>query len=241
MSAVSKATTVLIPGLTCDETYWAHQSDVLLQRGTVVIPRLHDLNSIADMAASVLDLVSGPLDVVGHSMGGRVAFEIARMAPEKVRSLAVFDTGVHPVSDGEPASRQVRLDIAATQGMAGLASDWVPMMVHPDRRDDTELVASITSMVIRFSFEQYRRQIQALLARPDARPVLATIECPTLVSCGRADSWSPVEQHIEFAAQIRGARLEIIGDAGHMVSMERPEETTSLLSRWLDDVDRAHG
>jgi pimeloyl-ACP methyl ester carboxylesterase len=229
-------TIVLIPGLTCDATFWAHQREALSALGTVVVPRLHDLDSIVAMAETVLIRTSGPLDLVGHSMGGRVAFEVVRLAPERVRSLAVLDTGVHPADDAEIASRQVRLDLADEGGMEALAADWVPAMVHPDRRRDPGLIQAITEMVTSYSVAQYRGQINALLRRPDAREMLASIRVPTLVACGRADEWSPLEQHRQIAGAIPGAGLEVIERAGHMVAMEQPESTTEILTGWLGGV-----
>jgi pimeloyl-ACP methyl ester carboxylesterase len=226
-------TIVLIPGLTCDATFWSHQRRTLHARGDLVVPRLHDHTSLVAMAETILADVAGPLDVIGHSMGGRVAFEVVRLAPERVRSLAVLDTGVHPTGSDEPARRQVRLDLADDGGMEALAADWVPEMIHADRRGDRTLVSAITAMVTSYTVEQYRGQIRALLERPDARPVLPTIVCPTLVAVGRFDVWSPLEQHRDIAAAIPGARLEIIEDAGHMVAMEQPGATTRLLADWL--------
>jgi len=228
-------TIVLIPGLTCDATYWERQRHRLGELGDVVIPRLHDLDSLVGMAETILAGTSGRLDVVGHSMGGRVAFEVVRLTPERVRSLAVLDTGAHPADTDEPAQRQVRLDLAESGGMAAVAADWVPAMIHPDQRSNAVLVNAITDMVTSHTVEQYRGQVRALLERRDVRPGLGSIACPTLVACGRADEWSPVEQHREIVAAIKGARLEIIEGAGHMVAMERPEPTTRLLHDWLSE------
>ena len=233
MPVEADRTIVLIPGLTCDARFWRHQRPALSRLGDVVIPRLHDEVSIGAMAEVTLAAAHGPLDVVGHSMGARVGFEVVRRAPERVRSFAVLDTGDHPADAGEPQQRQARLDLAETGGMDALAADWVPAMVHPDRRDDRSLIRTITEMVTSFTVEQYRGQIRALLERPDARSVLPSIACPTLVACGRADEWSPLAQHEEIAAAIPGSRLAVIEDAGHMVAMEQPEATTRLLADWL--------
>jgi pimeloyl-ACP methyl ester carboxylesterase len=227
---------VLVPGLTCDATFWRHQVEALapIDGGPrILIPRLHDVTSLEEMAAEALALTDGPLQVVGHSMGGRVAMSMVRQAPERVVSLALLDTGAHAADADEPARRQVRLDLADRAGMAGLAADWVPNMVHPDRVDDAELLDEITTMVTSYTVDQYRGQITALLNRIDEQPHLPAIACPTLVACGSHDSWSPVDQHREIAAAIPGSRLEIIDNAGHMIAMERPEETTALLADWL--------
>ena len=234
-------TVVLIPGLTCDERFWAAQRTPLAGFGEVVIPRLHDARSIGSMAEATLAAADGPLDVVGHSMGGRVAFEIVRRAPERVRSLAVLDTGAHPAAADEPEQRQGRIEIAEDAGMHALAADWVPAMLHPARRGDRELIRSISAMVASFTVRQYLGQVRALLGRPDARPLLPTITCPALVACGRADEWSPLSQHEEIAAEIPGATLVVIEDAGHMVAMERPDTTTRLLVEWLESTSAVEG
>lgn len=229
-------TTVLVPGLTCDATIWAAQLEPLGAFAPVVIPRLHDDRTLDVMAARILSEISTPLHVIGHSMGGRVALSMVRQAPERVVSLVLLDTGAHPAGADEPQQRQVRLDIATNDGMEALAADWVPNMVHPDRRDDRDLIDAITAMVTSYSVEQYEGQIHALLNRHDERDTLAAITCPTLVACGSHDSWSPPEQHETIAAAISGARLEIIADAGHMVSMERPDALTDLVVGWLDEI-----
>lgn len=229
-------TIVLIPGLTCDARFWAHQCAALASIGAVVVPQLQEETSIGSMADVTLAAGDGPIDVVGHSMGGRVAFEVVRRAPDRVRSLAVLDTGAHPADADEHAGRQVRLDIATAHGMSALAADWVPAMLHPDRRDDDDLIEEISAMVVGHSVGQYSGQIGALLERPDARQGLPAISCPTLVACGRADEWSPLSQHEEIAAAIPGARLGVIEGAGHMVAMEQPDATTRLLAEFLSDL-----
>ena len=226
------ATVALLPGLTCDERFWAAPVAALADRA-VTIPRFHDHDSLAGMAAALLDDTDGPLDVVGHSMGGRVALEVWALAPERVRSLVLLDTGVHPVGPDEPARRQVLIDLADEGGVDAVAEQWIPMMIHPDRRDDRELTGEIRAMVTSYSVDQYRGQVRALLGRRDAGPLLPTITCPTLVACGDHDAWSPPDQHREIADAIAGARLEFVTHAGHMIAMERPAATTELLIDWL--------
>jgi len=170
-------------------------------------------------------------------MGGRVAFEIWRIAPERVRSLVVLDTGVHARQPGEAASRQRLLDISAHQTMSDLADAWLPPMVHPKRHTDEAIMEPLRQMVRRADHEQHARQINALLTRPDATELLATVDVPTLVVVGRQDEWSPVAQHEQIADAITGARLEVIEDSGHFVTVERPAEVTSLLREWLAGFD----
>ena len=169
-------------------------------------------------------------------MGGRVAFEIWRQAPERVASLVVLDTGIHPAGPDEPTGRQRMLDISANAGMEALADAWLPQMVHPDRHADPAFMQPLRDMVVRATPEQHARQIRALLHRPDAAPLLGTITVPTLIVVGRHDEWSPVEQHERIAGSIPGARLAVIEDAGHMVTLERPEAVSALLGDWLTNL-----
>jgi pimeloyl-ACP methyl ester carboxylesterase len=222
-------TIVLLPGLLCDASVWAGQVPTLSARTPVHVADFSQADSLSDMARSVLDDVAGPLIVIGHSMGGRVALEVWRQAPERVVKLALLDTGVHPQQPGEIEKRQVLVDLAFERGMAALADVWLPPMVHPDRVLDDALMAPLRAMVMRATPEQHARQIKALLDRPDAAGLLAAISCPTLVMVGRQDVWSPLGQHAQIAAGIKGAKLVVIEDAGHMTPVEQPDAVTNAL------------
>jgi len=236
----TRAAVLLLPGLLCDHTIWQAQADGLDDIADVSIADFSQLDDLTDMARAALALVADdpsgrPLDVVGHSMGGRVAFEVWRLAPERVRSLVVLDTGAHPAGPDEAASRQTLLDVSAHVGMEALATDWLPPMVHPDRCDDLSIMAPLNAMVMRSTPETHARQIRALLHRPDATALLGTITVPTLVIVGRQDGWSPIAQHEQITAAIADARLEVVEDSGHMVTVEQPDEVTRLLRDWLVD------
>jgi pimeloyl-ACP methyl ester carboxylesterase len=166
-------------------------------------------------------------------MGARVALEMVRAAPERVARLALLDTGIHPVREGEEANRQVLVDLALREGMGALADRWLPPMVHEARIHDQRLMEPLRAMVMRASPEQHQRQIRALLDRPDARSVLPTIKCPVLVMVGRQDRWSPLSQHEEIVALTPHAELIVIEDSGHMSTVEQPEHVSQELLRWL--------
>jgi pimeloyl-ACP methyl ester carboxylesterase len=186
------------------------------------------------MAARLLADAPASFALAGHSLGGRVALEVLRQAPARVAALALLDTGVHPCSPDEPQRRQVLLDLAAAQGMRAVAKAWLPPMVHPARRVDHAFMQPLEAMVERRTPASFRNQVKALIDRPDATGVLASIRCPTVVICGREDEWSPLAQHEAITAGIADARLAIIEDAGHMAPCERPETVTAELRRWLE-------
>ena len=224
---------IFCPGLLCDASIWAAQVEALRPYADVAVADFSQLASLEDMARSALSLRNGPLVVIGHSMGARAALEMVRLAPGRIERLALLDTGTHPRRDGEEATRQVLVDLAYRSGMEALADRWLPPMVDEARSGDRALMEPLRAMVMRATPEQHERQIRALLGRPDAKPLLPTITCPTLVMVGRQDRWSPLAQHEEIAALIPGAELVVIENSGHMSPVEQPEAVSQALLRWL--------
>ena len=226
-------TICLLPGLLCDATVWEPQGAVLSDRGEVHVADLWGPNSFAVMAEKVLDETSGPLAVVGHSMGARVAFEMWRLAPERIAKLALLSTGYHPPGPHEEAKRMALVKLGYEQGMAAVADKWLPPMVHPDRVRDEALMAPLKAMVCRATPQIFEGQQRAGLTRPDAAPYLEQIACPTLILVGRDDGWSPPAQHQEMAERIEGSQLVLVDHAGHMISVEQPEPVNRALMKWL--------
>jgi pimeloyl-ACP methyl ester carboxylesterase len=237
---------LLLPGLVCDADIWKHQIERL---AAIADPRVADYgssDSLADMASRALELVPGSarFAVAGHSMGGRVAFEIMRRVPQRVAGLAVLDTGYEPLKPGEPGQKEIAdrsafVELARTQGVRAMAREWMPELVHPSRLSDAPLVDSILDMMQRKSPAIFGAQVKALVERPDATPVLRAIRCPTLVICGREDSWSPLARHEQIASLIPGSKLVVIETCGHMATMERPAEVTAALLEWFSSLGRS--
>jgi pimeloyl-ACP methyl ester carboxylesterase len=228
-----RPTLYLLPGLLCDAAIWAHQSTALEQDCEIRIPDYTAFDTFAAMAQTVLDAAPERFSLAGHSMGGRVALEIFRRAPQRIERLALLDTGTHPPREGEAEKRQELLDLADRAGMAALADRWLPPMVHPERTEDPELMAGLRAMVQRMSPNIFRRQVAALLGRPDAGPLLAHIRCPTLIGVGRQDRWSPPAQHEPIAAAVPQARYVIFEDSGHMAPVEAPQAVSKALREWM--------
>jgi pimeloyl-ACP methyl ester carboxylesterase len=230
---------VLLPGLMCDHTVWDAQvaalSDIAEAR---VMEWGMQHTSLVKMAEAVLGGAPERFALAGHSMGGRVAFEVYRLAPERVTRIAVMNTGVIPRAEGEAGieeegGRQRLLDIAFQQGIRAMTSEWLKGMVPAYRQQDSALVEPIYQMFERKSPELFLVQQGALLARLDARPVLGEIRCPALVLTGEDDVWSPPVRHEEIASGIAGARLVIVPKSGHMSTMERPAEVATAMREWL--------
>lgn len=219
--------TILAPGLLCDETVWQPVVDRL---GTSAkVADFSDQDNLIAMAYDALALRTGPLNVAGHSMGARVAMEMARLAPERVEKLALLDTGIHPLREGEIEKREEIVGFAFENGMAALAKRWLPGMVFGANQTNENLMNTLTEMVLRKTPDLHARQIKALVDRPNAAAYLPQIECPVLLIVGRQDQWSPVSQHEDMKGLLPNARLEIIEDAGHFAPVESPEKVTDLL------------
>lgn len=233
-----KETVLLLSGLLCDATIWRQQVAALEQSAEVRCLSFAGFSSIEAMAAHVLETAPPAFNLVGHSMGARVALEVIGQAPARVGRLALLDTGVHAVRDGEQAKREALLELARKDGMGALAARWLPPMLHPDHAIDGALMAVLTAMVERHTAEAFAGQIQALLGRPDATAQLGQIACPVLLGVGREDAWSPLAQHQMMAERISKATLVVFEHSGHMAPLEAPEAVTSALLEWLSVPSR---
>jgi pimeloyl-ACP methyl ester carboxylesterase len=191
----------------------------------------HD--TMAGIAGSVLDAAPDRFALAGLSMGGYIAYEIIRQAPERVTRLALLDTGSRADTPERKERRLRRNALAQREGAGAVQDELMPLLIHKDRLADEELVGRIRQMAVDIGLDGLLRQHAALMGRPDNRPFLSSIRCPTLVLVGREDALTPVELSQEIAAAIPGARLEIIPHCGHLSTLEQPEAVNRALRGWL--------
>lgn len=237
-----KTSLVLVPGLLCDEAVWTHQSDALANLADVQIATNGPRDSLAAMAEAIIAEAATPrFAIAGHSMGGRVALEVIRRVPDRVTALALLDTGYQALAPGDAGEREVAgrmalVEKARRHGMRAMGWEWLQGMVYPSRLSDAILVNAILDMIARRTPDLYAAQTRALIARPDATPVLQKIRCPTLVLCGRDDLWSPPQRHEAICDLIPGSSLTVVPYCGHMSTMEKPAAVTQALRAWLEPV-----
>ena len=182
-------------------------------------------------ASSYMVLFGG---LAALSMGGYVAQEIVRQAPRRVERLALLDTRARPDEPEETQRRHALMELAQQEGgFAPVTKRLLPLLVHPARVQDEPLVRTIREMAERVGLPAYLRQQRAIMGRPDFRPLLAAIRCPTLVLCGRQDALTPLAFHQEIAAAIPAAELKVIEACGHLSTLERPTEVNAALRAWL--------
>ncbi|WP_158046157.1 alpha/beta fold hydrolase [Skermanella pratensis] len=224
---------ILLPGLLCDDALWAHQSRYLDEVADVRVADLTGHDSIAALAAAVLESAPPRFAVAGLSMGGYVALEIARRAPERVAKLALLDTNARADTDEQRRRRRGLMALANQGEFRGVTPRLLPMLIHPSRTGEEALTGTVMGMAERVGKDAFLRQQTAIMGRPDSRGDLPGITSPTLVLCGREDALSTLEMHVEMAGLIPRARLAVIEECGHLATLERPFAATALMRDWL--------
>ncbi len=224
---------VLVPGLASSARIYAPVIPALWRFGPVMIANHIRDDSMADIAARVLREAPPRFALAGHSMGGYIAFEIMRQAPERVVKLALINTQARPDTPEATARRRGLMERARRGELRAVREESFPELVHPSRRNDADILKLVRAQDEDVGVEGYLRQQTAIIARVDSRPTLATITCPTLVLTGDADNTIPNALSKEMANGIAGARLVILDRCGHLPQPEQPEATEQALTEWL--------
>ncbi len=235
-ATASVETVLLLPGMLCDAGLWAAQAAALAAQGySVRVPDYGHDQSITAMARQVLSGAPPRFALVGHSMGGVIALEVWRQAPQRVIRLALMDTNAAAADRPREARRLAQIERSLNGEFASVVNDeLLPSYLAAASSADTELLATLRRMAMDAGPEVFARQVRALLERPDSRPTLAMIECPALVLCGAEDRLCPPALHTEMASAIPGSVLRMLPDAGHMPSLEQPAAVSDSLLELLE-------
>ena len=225
---------VLVAGLYATPRFYEPQLPALWAFGPVTIADHRRDDSMAGIARRILSSAPQRFALAGHSMGGYIAFEIMRQAPQRVAKLALLDTAARPDTPEQSERRRSQIAIAAGGRMKAIVELQLPALVHPSRRSDPALRRSIELMAEETGAEAFIRQQTAIMGRADSRPTLAAICCPTLVLVGEQDEVTPPDRAREMAEGIAGARLVTLPECGHMCALEQPERVTQELAAWLE-------
>ena len=235
---MKKTSVLLLPGLLEDADAFAHQVAGLAEIADVRVADLTRSESMGDLARDALaQAPSREFALAGHSMGGYVALEILRQAPERIRALALLNTNARPDS-AESTENRKRLMALAERDFEAAVATLLERQVTPAHLADPAITATITQMAQSVGHEAFARQQKAIIGRIDSRPYLAKIRCPTLVVAARGDLIMPLDVLQELADGIPGAKLEIVEESGHMATLEQPEAVTQALHMWLSGEPR---
>ena len=221
---------VLLPGLICDGRLWR---DVIagLDRRSMVADLTQD-DSIAVMAARTLAAAPARFALAGLSMGGYVAFEIMRQAPDRVTHLALLDTSARPDDEARKETRRKGIEMVEQGKFIGVSRGLLSSLIAPQHMG-TEVARDVQAMSERVGQEAYVRQQVAIMGRVDSRPGLGEIAVPTLVGVGESDKLTPPELAEEMAAGIKGAELVRFPDSAHLPAMENPGAVVEAMKGWL--------
>lgn len=223
---------VLLPGTLCDERLFAHQIEVLGTDRRIHVGDVTCSDTIAGMAKDVLAASPDRFALAGLSLGGIVAMEIMRVAPERVARLALLDTSARAAT---PAQQRAWDEFAAMTGRGEFVDitsrELLPKLIH--RNDDPALRELVIDMARAIGPDAFLRQNAAQPTRPNSLQTLPAVTCPTVVVHGQHDLICSVEMHKEIADAVPGASLVEISGAGHLATLDNPEAVTSALSDWL--------
>jgi len=225
--------TLLVAGLLNSARLYAKQIPALWRFGPVMVADHTRDDSIAAAARRILDAAPPRFALAGLSMGGYIALEIMRQAPQRVAKLALLDTGARPETPQQTAGRLPRIALAKSGRFAEVPDSQFPLLVHRNRHGDATLKNIVHVMAEETGADAFLRQMTAIMGRADSRPGLAAIACPTLVLVGEGDELTPPALSQEMAAAIPGARLVVVPDCGHLSTLERPQAVTQALCEWM--------
>lgn len=230
---------LLIAGLMNDERVWAPVCAELGEAGPVTVATTWDDSGVAALARRAIErMPPGPFLVAGFSLGGYVAMEICRQAPERVAGLALLGTSAHADTPAQRQARQAMIDAvgAAQDRFGAIAEPFLARVLHPDHLADTALRALLVSMATRVGAEGFVRQQGSAMTRPDSTDTLRRWDRPTLVLCGAEDQVCPPAASVEIARLAPHAELVLVPGSGHMVPLEDPTATAAALRRWMARV-----
>ena len=233
MADTSAEPLVLIPGLLCSAALFAPQVAALSQYRTVVVADHTRSNRLEQIARDVLAAAPPRFALAGLSMGGYVAMEVMRQAPERVTRVAFLDTSARPDPPERAVDRHRLIEIARAEGVRNVQGLLLPRLVHPGRLNEASLTDIILQMAEATGLDAFVRQQEAIIARPDSRPSLPAIRGPALVLVGAQDLQTPPDVAEEISAGIAGSRLVVVPDCGHLSTLERPSAVNAALQSWL--------
>lgn len=223
---------VLVTGLVCDKALWGNQLEHLADIAEMHVPPVNAEDSMQAMAAAVLDQAPERFALAGFSMGGYVAAEMLRQAPQRVTRLAMLDTSARIDDAPKAAGRRNAIDACERGDYAQVIEGMLEVLLHPDRQSEP-LADFVRAMAARVGSDAFVRRHRAMMTRSDARELLAATTIPVRVICGRQDAMNPLAHHREIGDLCASARVSVIEECGHMSPIERPHAVSALMRDWL--------
>lgn len=246
--AISRGTLVLLHAFPLNADMWEAQVAGLPPGWGVVVPDLRGFGQstlgegspgMGDYAEDVIDLLDrlhiDEAVIGGLSMGGYVAFELYRRAPEYFAGLLLADTRPQADSEESLASRRRMLALVDRAGAAGVADDMLPRLLGPStHRQRPEVVEKVHQLVLASEPQAIKAAVSAMMSRPDSTGLLKSIRCPTTILVGEEDALAPVAVSQQMQREIAFAKIEVIPTAGHLSNLEQPDAFNAVIARFLN-------
>lgn len=235
---MSKLPIVFAPGMMCDARLFRDQAAILGADRAVSVAGFSNDDAIAAMAGRLLDGAPARFYLAGLSMGGIVAFEAWRQAPDRIAGLALINTT--PFADSS-ARHDVRMSqmqrVREGQLKTVVMEELKPNYLAAPHKHDRALLDEIYGMAERLGPEAFLRQTKALMARSDSTNTLNSITCPTLIIAGEEDEVCPPELHEIMYQGIHGSTYSVINSCGHLSTMESPAQVTALMQDHIRKIE----
>ena len=230
---VERTPLVLVPGVLCTRALWEAQLKGLADVAHMTVAEHARHDTMTGIAESILASAPARFALAGLSMGGYISLEIVRQAPDRIDRLALLDTSARPDTPELTERRQAQIALARGGRFAEIADQQLPLLIHPSRHSDPSARDLVRLMADETGPDAFIRQQQAIMGRVDSRPGLGAIDRPTLVLVGDSDQLTPPELSAEIAGSIPGARLVVVAGAGHLSTLDQPDQVTRALVAWL--------
>ena len=224
---------VFLPGMMCDARLFAPQIDGLSHQCAVMVAPTHLGERVEQIASSILDMAPQRFALCGLSMGGIVALEIIRRAPDRVKRLCLMDTNPMCETPERAAEREPQIIAVRTGRLEQIMREEITLNYLTETLHKEHIFELLIDMGMSLGSEAFVRQSRALQKRRDQQSFLSKIKCPTLLLCGEQDQICLPKRHKFMAELIEGAKLTIIKNAGHLPTLEQPEATNEALRAWL--------
>lgn len=225
---------ILITGQLLTEAVWEPLLEAWRDREVIVADNRHG-ETIGDMAQDLLDHAPSEFILIGHAMGGFVAFEVMRRAPERVAKLVLLSTLASADGPAQTTRRQGYIDLVESGQFDQVVEERIPILFPEGKRSDERLLGIARKMAADTGADTFLRQQRAIMARSDSRPQLHDITVPTLLVWGDQDGITTRAHHDEILQEISHARFEVIAGAGHLTTVEMPEVVVPLLTKFADE------
>ena len=224
---------VFVPGLLCTDALFQPQIDALSASHSIHIAQTTDCETIDQMVEYMLDSVSGEIIVIGLSMGGYVAQEAARIAPDRISAIALLSTSAQPDDEARKRQRHELIKLSEIGRFKGVTPRLLPRFLSAEALEDEAMCQTVMDMAAEIGQKHFTSQQYAIMARRDQRPYLPSFHKPSLVLCGMADELTPPQLSDEMAGLLPRAELVLLDKIGHLSSLEAPEEVTQAIIRLI--------